>query len=194
MPKINSDEIEDHLHGWESFKELETDFNKFGASLNIFAAYIGWVIIYFNSLEDSITDEIKEQLSDRPTTDRLIFVLISKMGYSEKVDALSKILGMTISWLWEKQDAKVQAELSLLCKALHECATRRNRYAHGDWTGVSKHNFVKVKTKAKNNDIVHLYRNFSRRNMRNDINFILKTTSQLNRLSEKISLRISRRP
>ena len=54
----------------------------------------------------------------------------------------------------------------------HQIELWRNEYAHADWIGVKKGNFVRVKSQSKKLGIFHRYRKFEIPEIENDIVYI----------------------
>jgi hypothetical protein len=73
----------------------------------------------------------------------------------------------------ESFEVKVtQDELNKIEVMLTECAKRRNEYAHADWIGVRKENFVRVKTQSKRLGIFYRYRKLELPAVKMDVEFI----------------------
>ncbi len=102
--------------------------------------------MYFNSLEEHISDFIREGLLRDPFHDNHLDVFLSEMSFLNKCKGLIHLYGQII------EDGLVeytQKDLSSLEKMLNECSMRRNEYVHADWLGVRKENYIRVKSKSK---------------------------------------------
>jgi len=94
------------------------------------AGYIGWRIIYFNSLEDIVSYAIAENITDDAIQDDRMSVFLAEMTYSGKCRVLINLYGQIIEYC----DVKYTVEdLTELEKLLVECGKRRNEYAHANW-------------------------------------------------------------
>lgn len=152
----------------EEFEYIETE-EELDAYLGSIVPYIGWVIVYFNSLEDHVSDFIREAILRDPIQDERLDVFLSGMLFSAKCNALIHLYGQMIS------SGAVNCpheHLNELESMLAECSKRRNEYAHADWIGVKKGNFVRVKSQSKKLGIFHRYRKFEIPEIENDIVYI----------------------
>jgi len=77
-------------------------------------------------------------------------------------------------------------DLNELEKVLIECAKRRNEYAHADWTGVKKENYVRVKSQSKKRGVFHRYKKFEMPKLEDDVEFIRNARHVLDDFNEKI--------
>lgn len=106
--------------------------------LDSIVSSIGWVVVYFNSLEDHISDFIREVVLRDPYQDERLEPFLCEMGFSAKSRALIQLYGQMIS---AQQIKCTHDDLGAVESMLNECASRRNEYAHGDWIGVRKERF-----------------------------------------------------
>jgi hypothetical protein len=109
-------EAEDELEWIASGEELE-------AYLEHIAPYIGWITIYFNSLEDHISDFIRMAVLRDPFQDERLDVFLSGMMFAGKAQALIDLYGQMIA---SAAVQKTDKELKELQKLLQECAQRRS--------------------------------------------------------------------
>lgn len=170
-------ETDDELEYVESEEEL-------AEYLETIAPYIGWIVIYFNSLEDSLTDYIREAILRDPFQDERLDVFLSEMLFAGKCKALMHLYGQTI----ESGAVKyTQKDLSDLEKLLLDCAKRRNEYAHADWIGLKKESYVRVKMQSKKRGVFHRYRKFEIPQMEEDVEFISNARHVLDEFNERIT-------
>ena len=170
--------IERHLTGEEVNYELEymEDEDEFESYLDDVAPYIGWVVIYFNSLEDHITDFIRESILRDPFHDERLDVFLSEMMFAGKCRALLNLYGQLI----ESMDVSYShQDLNKLELMLNECSKRRNEYAHADWIGARKEGFVRVKSKSKKTGTIHKYKKIELSELKNDVEYINQTRHYL---------------
>jgi hypothetical protein len=162
---------ERNLTGHEVNYELEyiEDENDFQTYLDNVAPYIGWIVIYFNSLEDHISDFIREAILRDPFHDERLDVFLSEMMFAGKCKALINLYGQIIE---SENVGYSHNDLNNLELMLIECSKRRNEYAHADWIGARKEGFVRVKSKSKKTGIVHKYKKFEISELENDVNYI----------------------
>ena len=145
--------------------------------------YIGWVIVFFNSLEDSISSYLREAILHDPLQDERLDVFLSEMLFSGKCKALMHLYGQMI----ESASVKfTHEELNELEKVLLECSKRRNEYAHADWIGAKKDAYVRVKSQSKRRGIFHRYKKFELSQLEDDVNYISKARDLLDDFNEKI--------
>jgi hypothetical protein len=177
----------DHLRSTrqaeEEFESLdsEEDLAKY---LEELAPRIGWIIIYFNSLEDGVARCIREAILRDPVQDERVDVFLAEMLFSGKCRALVHLYGQLIESGCVKY---TQDDLTKLEETLVECARRRNEYAHADWIGLMKGNYVRVKTQSKKRGILHRYRKFDLVQVESDIAFIDHARDALDDFNETIS-------
>jgi hypothetical protein len=175
-------EVEDEL-GWiASGDELE-------AYLERIAPYIGWVTIYFNSLEDHISDFIRMAVLRDPFQDERLDVFLSGMMFAGKAQALIDLYGQMIS---SAAVQKTDKELKELQELLNECARRRNEYVHADWIGVREGSFVRVKSTSKRTGITHRYRVFEDSKLQADVDFICEARFILNKFNDEVLDQLAR--
>lgn len=151
------------------------------AYLTQIAPYIGWITIYFNSLEDHIADFIRMAVLRDPFQDERLDVFLSGMMFAGKAQALIDLYGQIIS---SGSVEKTDEELKEVEKLLSECAKRRNEYAHADWIGVRQGNFVRVKSKSGRAGVLHRYRRFEQAKLEADVAFIRQARYTLNEFDD----------
>lgn len=174
---FSSHQVEEQLEFVDTDEEL-VDY------LDELAPHIGWIVIYFNSLEDTVSQCIREAILRDPYQDERLDVFLSEMLFSAKCRALIHLYGQLI----ECGSVKfTQDDLTELEKTLLECAKRRNEYAHGDWIGLKKGPYVRVKSQSKKRGIAHRYRKFDLEQVNKDIEFISEARHTLDELNERIT-------
>ncbi len=151
--------------------------------LSNLAPQIGWVIIYFNSLEDEIASYIREAILRDPIQDERMDVFLAGMMFSAKTRALLDLYGQMIE---SCALAVTREDLARLEEMLIECANRRNEYAHGDWVGMKLGGYVRVKSQSKRNGISHRYKRYDSVRIEADVNFISKARDTLDEFNERI--------
>ena len=165
-----------HPETVDSEKELHDYLSKI-------AREIGWIIIHFNSLEDSAAQCLRELMLHDPYQDERLDVFLSEMGYQSKVRALIHLYGHTGAH--EGADFP-KGELATLEKALTLAATIRNGYAHADWLGLRADAYIKVKTTSGRNGVVHRYKRIDVRKARLDLRFIISVRDRLEAVHELV--------
>ena len=148
------------------------------------SSYIGWIVIHFNSLENSIAFCVTEMITHDAYQDERVDVFLSEMQYSGKTRALVNLYGQVITTLGLTISKKNLIELE---KTFIECGKRRNEYAHADWVGMKKENYVCVKTNAKKNGIVRRYRKYNIDKIKEDIEYICKAEEILELYHEELN-------
>lgn len=168
--------------GLQDSIELESwDEEELYAYLEGISSYIGWIIIYFNSLEGVVSFAIADLMTHDSFQDERIQVFLAEMQYSQKSRTLINLYGQVIGSYegYPSQDQLVEIE-----KLLFECGKRRNEYAHADWIGSRESEFVSVKTKAKKKGIFETYKKFDLEKAKADIEFIYMVRDEIEEFHE----------
>lgn len=144
---------------------------------------IGWVVVYFNSLEDHISDFIRQAILRDPFQDERLDVFLSEMMFAGKCRALIHLYGQMI----EGQAVQyTHTDLNVLETMLFECASRRNEYAHADWIGVREEGYVRVKAQSKKTGVFHRYKKFDLARIEEDAEFISDARFKLVEFNDNI--------
>lgn len=176
-PVLRSQEADD------LFEDIDTE-EELAEYLEGIAPYIGWVIIYFNSLEDGVSGYIREAILRDPSQDERLDVFLAEMLFAGKCRALMHLYGQMI----EDGDIKyTHDDLNELESLLLECARRRNEYAHADWIGLKQQSYVRVKSQSKKRGLFHRYKKFEIEQMEGDVAFIANARHVLDEFNENIS-------
>lgn len=133
------------------------------------APQIGWVVIFFNSLEDTAASCLRELMLRDPDQDERLDVFLAEMLFSAKSRALIHLYGQAIVDCALKTTPQ---ELTAIENLLVECGKRRNEYAHADWLGLKQGQMVKVKSQSQKRGIVHRYKRFNGADVEEDVAFI----------------------
>lgn len=133
------------------------------------APQIGWVVIFFNSLEDTVATCLRELMLREPDQDERLDVFLAEMLFAAKSRALVHLYGQTIVNCGLKI---TPPELTAIEGLLVECGKRRNEYAHAQWLGLKQGQIVKVKSQSQKRGIVHRYKRFSVDDVEEDVSFI----------------------
>lgn len=144
---------------------------------------IGWIVVYFNSLEDHVADFIREVVLRDPYQDERLEPFLCEMMFAAKSRALIQLYGQIIS---TQPGRYTHEDVKRIETMFNECATRRNEYAHGDWIGVRTERFVRVKSLSKTTGVVHRYRKFDVVRLEDDVNFINDARFRLNEFHENL--------
>ena len=147
---------------------VETD-EELSEYLGDMATQIGWVIIYFNSLESQIAQHLRELMLRDAYQDQRLDVFLAEMGFQAKVKALIHLYGHATA---AGQSSIPTGELVELEKALFEAATIRNGYAHADWIGLRANQHVRVKARSSRNGVLHRYKMIDQKVAQSDMDFI----------------------
>lgn len=151
--------------------------------LSDLAPEIGWIIIHFNSLEDEISYFIREAILRDVAQDERMEVFLAGMVFSAKARALLDLYGQMI----ESGGLEItREELCDVDEMLTECATRRNEYAHADWTGMRFGGYVRVKSLSGRTGISHRYKRYDLARVKADVKFISEATGTLYAFNERL--------
>ena len=154
-----------------------------GDYLSAIATEIGWVVIHFNSLEDSIARCLREMMLRDPSQDERLDVFLAEMGYIAKARALTHLYGQAVA---HGAACLPTGELVELEKDLNLAATLRNGYAHADWIGLRADAYIKVKTRSSRNGIVHRYRRIDVEAAKADVSYIVSLHDRLDAVHELV--------
>lgn len=172
-----------HPESVENDKELSNYLSKI-------AEDIGWIVIYFNSLEDVIAQSLREMMLRDPYQDERLDVFLAEMGYQAKARALIHLYGQAVTYGASRLPA---GELIALEKALTQAAAIRNGYAHADWIGLRTDAYIKVKTRSSRNGVIHRYKRIDKKTARLDIEFIISLRDRLEAVHELVEDQIYNR-
>ena len=127
---------------------------------------------------------IASVVTDRRVSE--IYVFLAEMTFPVKTAVLVKLYGPMIGCcIREHQEDELDSPHQIEIR-LNEAATRRNRYAHADWSGIKQKRWVRVKTKARKNGVFHTYRQFETKVLEADLEFIEKTHESLAEFDEEL--------
>lgn len=162
--------MREHHHTTREAEELEyVEGDELADYLAELAPHIGWVVILFNSLEDTVATCLRELMLHDPNQDERLDVFLAEMLFSAKSRALIHLWGQTIVDCGLKITPQ---QLVAIEKLLVECGKRRNEYAHADWLGLKQGQIVKVKSQSQKRGIVHRYKRFDAADVQEDVAFI----------------------
>lgn len=151
----------------EDFEYVEDD--ELPRYLDEIAPQIGWIIIIFNSLEDTVAGCLRELMLRNPDTDESLDVFLTEMMFSGKSRCLIHLYGQMIESCGLPTTS---VELAAVERLLEECQKRRNEYAHADWLGMKRGPMVRVKSQSKKRGVVHRYKRFNSADLEEDVDYI----------------------
>lgn len=160
------------------------DDPELSAQLETIAPYIGYITIFFNSLEDLIGDFIRECILRDPSQDERLDVFLSDMQFAGKCTALMHLYGQVIEM---SPPGKVsQTDLNALEKTLLDCAKRRNEYAHAHWIDLRNEAYVRVKATSKKRGVFYKLKKFDIAQMDDDVAFMRAAVNRLEEFHERV--------
>lgn len=174
--EILQSDYEGHPETVNSEKELDDYLSKI-------AEHIGWIVICFNSLEDSVGRLLREMMLRDPSQDERLDVFLAEMGYIAKARALMHLYGQSEAYGVARLP---EGELVELEKDLNLAATIRNGYAHADWFGLRTDAYIKVKTRSSRSGIIHRYKRIDIATARADVSYIVSLRNRLDEVHELI--------
>ncbi|MBS7776393.1 hypothetical protein [Acidovorax sp. CCYZU-2555] len=183
MQKHNDPEAPVDLTLREAGELDAVDDSKLSDYLSDLAPEIGWIVIYFNSLEDGISCFIREAILRDAIQDERMDVFLAGMMFSGKARALLDLYGQMIL---SGGFAIAPEDLRKVEVMLTECAARRNEYAHADWIGMKLGGYVRVKSQSKRNGISHRYKRYDLGRIQADVNFIRDARDTLFEFNERM--------
>ena len=160
------------------------DDPELGEYLEEIAPFIGYVIIFFNSLEDVTAGFIRECILRDPDQDERLDVFLADMLFAGKCTALMHLYGQIVETTLPGE--VTHDDVNALEKTLLECAKRRNEYAHADWIGLREEAYVRVKSQSKKRGLFYKYRKFDVAQMEADVDFIRTSRDELEAFHERI--------
>jgi hypothetical protein len=175
---------------YSSHPETVGSEEELGIYLSGIAEEIGWIIIYFNSLEDLISSFSREMMLRDPCQDERLDIFLAEMGYAAKARALIHLYGQAVTHGAAGLPANELVELE---KDLTLAATLRNGYAHADWIGLRDDAYVRVKTRSSRNGILHRYKRIDVETARADVTYITSLRDRLEAVHELVLDSIYRR-
>ena len=145
--------------------DLENDSEEF---LDETAPLIGYIVHYFNSLEQTLDHAICEKVSDR--TDQPGAIIIHKLSYSAKVDLFYRMIrSMELAF------GKDLPSFNSLIQDLRKCGTLRNAVVHADWNHVNEDGFTYVKLDFNKDGLKQHYWQFTAESLMDIIKLISET-------------------
>lgn len=168
---------------YDSHPEIVASEKELDEYLSGIAEEIGWIVIYFNSLEDSIGSFLREMMLRDPDQDERLDVFLAEMGYIAKARALVHLYGQAIA---HGAARLPEGEIVELEKNLNLAATIRNGYAHADWFGLRADAYIKVKTRSSKNGIIHRYKRIDLETARADVRYIVSVRNRLDSVHELV--------
>ncbi|MGI4718733.1 MAG: RuvA C-terminal domain-containing protein [Janthinobacterium lividum] len=169
-------DYDNHPEAIDSEKELD-DY------LSGIAEEIGWIVICFNSLEDSIGGFLREMMLRDPYQDERLDVFLAEMGYMAKARALVHLYGQAVAYGAARLP---EGEVVELEKDLNLAATIRNGYAHADWFGLRADAYIKVKTRSSRSGIIHRYKRIDLGTAKADVRYIVSVRDRLDAVHELV--------
>ena len=153
------------------------------------ASEIGWIIIEFSSLENKIDSILNFYLVETSKNKEIIYFLLAKKRFSEKIDLFFNLLKISYSKNSENYDKLIpnfENELNSIVNKLKEVSQIRNKYAHSIWSNTSESKYVESQTKISRNGIEKVYMKFDYQDLDTDFNNLFDTGTHLSNFNEKI--------
>jgi hypothetical protein len=153
------------------------------------ASEIGWIIIEFSSLENKLDSILNFYLVETSKNKEIIYFLLSKKRFSEKIDLFSNLLKINYSRNSENYDKLIpnfENELNSIVNNLKEASQIRNKYAHSIWSNTSGSKHVESQTKISRNGIEKVYMKFDYQDLDTDFNNLFDIGTYLSSFNEKI--------
>ncbi|MFC2138297.1 hypothetical protein ACFLTE_08990 [Bacteroidota bacterium] len=120
---------------------------------------LGWFIITFNMIEDSIIELLVDLfLFKLDVPEENIYAFLCEMSFSQRVKALDTQVGIFAEDC-ENKDEIIDC-LKTIIKELEDLTTIRNNYVHANWFDYEKidqKRIIKIKTRADRKGIYNYY-------------------------------------
>ncbi|MFN6378749.1 MAG: hypothetical protein ACK4WD_05710 [Flavobacteriales bacterium] len=155
--------------------DLEKDSEEF---LDETAPLIGYIVHFFNSLEQTLDHAICESVSDR--TDEPGAIIIHKLSYSAKVDLFYRMIrSMELGF------GRDLPSFNTLIQDLRKCGTLRNAVVHADWNHVNEDGFTYVKLDFNKDGLKQHYWQFRAESLMDIIKLISETNHAFDKYEEE---------
>jgi len=167
--------------------EWESDDSKRRYITNL-ATEIGWIIIEFSSLENKLDSTLNFHLIESNKNKEIIFSMISRKSYSEKVDLLSNMFKINYARNPEVYDMNFEnfsEDLKDMHLRLKKVGQIRNNYAHSIFSNVNETKFVERKTKLTAQGIKKEFTRYDYKDIENDFEEIYDVGDKLSLFNEK---------
>lgn len=125
----------------EEMEETEWD-----AYMEIITSSIGWFVVSFNSLDAALDWSLRELISDSFVTDEKAWILTGEMGFSQKANALLRLLRF-LNRNMPHTDDETQ-NIDSLADRLGKAGRIRNVIVHADYTDALQEGFVLNKVRV----------------------------------------------
>ncbi len=142
------------------------------------APLIGYIVHFFNALEQTLDHAIFENINDR--TDEQGAVIIHKLSYSAKVDLFYRLIrSMELSF------GKNLPSFNLLFQNLKKCGTLRNAVVHADWNNVNEDGYTYVKLDFNKDGLKQHYWQFTTESLMDIIKLISETNQAFDKYEDE---------
>ena len=152
------------------------------------ASEIGWIIIEFSSLENKLDTTLYFNLVESSENKEIIYSLISKKSYSEKVDLLNNMYKINYEKnpdCYKKIFEDFPKSLNEIIADLKAVGQIRNNYAHSIFSNVNEAKLVERKTKLTSQGIQKEFLKFDYIDIDSDFEKIFEVGNKLSLFNEK---------
>lgn len=154
------------------------DEDKAYAILEKTVPLVGWVVMFFNSLEKSLDQHICEHISDR--SDSLGLIVINGMHYNAKVEMFKRLCDDL-----HNACGKVPPTYKDLIENLKEAGRIRNSIVHADWLSTDEEGYTFMKMNITVNGMKQEYIQFSEESLNRFMRELTVYNHQLSDYSEQ---------
>ncbi|WP_299156969.1 hypothetical protein [uncultured Christiangramia sp.] len=158
-------------------KHLEGDNEDF---LELLSSHVGHLIFEFNLLEERLTSNIWQMISDRHDSEGVI--LTHNMNYSAKVDLFDRYS----NYVQSIYDNEIKLH-SKLISDLKECGRLRNMVVHAEWNTVDPEGYAFVKFRVKKKNITQEFVQLDENSLVKIRNMIITTYNHFDDYDEQYS-------
>ena len=120
------------------------------------APLIGFIIQEFNALEELVDSTINEAICSR--TDIIGSIVICKMGYTNKVNLLNRLM---IEFYVTMNETKKTDSFKKVYQDLATCAKLRNTVIHASWEECDVEGFTYTRLASSNEGLKQEYQKFT---------------------------------
>lgn len=152
------------------------------------ATEIGWIIIEFSSLENKLDSTLYFYLIEANDNKEIIYSLISRKSYSDKVHLLNELFKINYEKNPEIYDINFKdflKSLKEIYEDLKNVGQIRNNYAHSIFSNVDETKFVERKTKLISQGIQKEFIKYDYQDIEADFDKIFEVGNKLSLFNEK---------
>lgn len=156
------------------------EFEKLQVHLGRLAPFIGYLVISFNSLEDSLDTIIVDYINDRDAT--MGYSVILGLSFSSKLDLLNRMVSYELNYA---QNQRYIDKFQVIIGLLREANNSRNEIIHAAWLEYDINSgTVKTRSKIRPEGVQHQTKTIQLKDIKKTIRSYESLETKLNDLFE----------